>query len=1031
MNSAFFAAFAGNAPLPSELAETDIIKSALEASSHTDGLYNPQISNDVRELVRKHDRGVIQDFEIKDISYKAILGLAKHLGSILGQSHRNGLIPELLAQSIKFVKSVPAEQIYLRFEITDKKPNIPDFNPAHMCAYDADRSYGTEYLQIARRLTIYGSTSSVMANRDLGAFLESGKKKCAVLYLGTHKDEDIEFLALSHSMALDLIVTGLEGHDDIDELMAKADVILFHPEVAKLQQEAASLHVMLTEFRNKLDPDTGREIAQRLLELRTSIDNITATEIPVEYIAHITGLVDEMIADTMIQEVITLYDLDTDAAPPHSSELEYLQSAIDAIIFEPTLSTDEQAQKILTLLQARAPSLLEEGHVSSEHLKVFLDNLTTQLKDRDISLPVLLLDTPRAWGLEHSEKLADFLLLISNPEHADPIKEALKDTQSGAEVLEALDRISENTDIKNIDRLELIKTIHEALTTPSDDSARFASDLLHLMTFTHNADLISLVPSPIQSAAHTFVNDTLPAQHGLVTEGIVERINLLADDKTPKFEFSPPYTLPSVNNAAPIILPFLVQPAAQTVLLTETPEHIKGSSDPTLRDSIVSCQQAIQTPDTIRHLQNNGIEQPRSERPLAPPMVEAKALQPIGIDVAIAQTPPPDLIRVFSLQNLPDIAPSQRVIEHYLDVLSKPNPPAHDQLTDIIVRHASEQPHVLDHLSPQNKAVVAAIVARSSLEILADKIPIPHLLRQEIRQALHSTNTNKLVEVVPKVIGAIPLYKQPPELMVLNRVMHHLHAAPPSQPLQIDRGKSSSIAPAPEPQKPSHTPDVLPRPTMPLPGKPISPKLPVNDNPIVDTPSSLLPPVKSTGDSPRLKQEFEKACRITGELGCSCSIKSRQVNDPELKTVIESLKVGEETKLGNGTTIKAEDTRINNDGSPETLYSWKDGGKVVFKGTPEEIQQQIKKNADTVKETTEKYKDKFEKEPTTPIDAVPITPPHKQMAVTFIKTNEERGQLPTSKSNNVSFDESDFEPDFGDDELLKIPTHQLSGYSPK
>ncbi|MBL8642131.1 MAG: hypothetical protein JNL76_08475 [Alphaproteobacteria bacterium] len=338
MNSAIFAASADHSVLPEDLKD--------QTSNH---ILNPVVSQDVRHLITLHDEGRFQYFETTDISYKAVLDLAAYLQRTLGTSDRTGLIPELLAQAVRFIKSVPAEQVFIRLDVTEQKQKIAEFNPAHICAYDADRSYGTDYLQITRRLTIHGSTSSVMNNADLGIFLERGFRKYVILYLGTQKNDDIQYLDPAHSMALNLVLTGLEDNENPDLLQEKVHDILLHDDLSLLQTELADLQLLLTEFRNDLTPKTAQEIVERLIELPQKIESLLQTGAPVELINPLVEQAESFLTDSMIQEIIEHYNISsgnftspTDITPPGIQTLKKTAMEIKTLLRQ--LGNDPEAE---------------------------------------------------------------------------------------------------------------------------------------------------------------------------------------------------------------------------------------------------------------------------------------------------------------------------------------------------------------------------------------------------------------------------------------------------------------------------------------------------------------------------------------------------------------------------------------------------------------------------------------------------------------------------------------------------------------
>lgn len=340
MNSSIFAASADHSVLPEDVKD--------HTSNH---ILNPVVSQDVRHLITLHDEGRFQYFETTDISYKAVLDLAAYLHRTLGTSDRTGLIPELLAQAVRFIKSVPAEQVFIRLDVTEQKQKIAEFNPAHICAYDADRSYGTDYLQITRRLTIHGSTSSVMNNADLGVFLERGFKKYVILYLGTQKNDDIQYLDPIHETAINLVLTGFGENENPDTLEERAHNMVLQHDVLGLQVELADLQLLLTEFRNDLTPKTAQEIVERLIELPQKIESLLQTGAPVELINPLVEQAESFLTDSMIQEIIEHYNISsgnftspTDITPPGIQTLKKTAMEIESLLRK--LGNDPEAKTI-------------------------------------------------------------------------------------------------------------------------------------------------------------------------------------------------------------------------------------------------------------------------------------------------------------------------------------------------------------------------------------------------------------------------------------------------------------------------------------------------------------------------------------------------------------------------------------------------------------------------------------------------------------------------------------------------------------
>ena len=117
MNSAVFAINAIKSPSLADEDDATFLNSSLgpapsQAQISADGLLNFHISDDVRALIALHDRGRFSAFETKDSSYKALLNLVKYLRNTLGPRRIDGILPEVIAQAVKFVKSVPAEQVF-------------------------------------------------------------------------------------------------------------------------------------------------------------------------------------------------------------------------------------------------------------------------------------------------------------------------------------------------------------------------------------------------------------------------------------------------------------------------------------------------------------------------------------------------------------------------------------------------------------------------------------------------------------------------------------------------------------------------------------------------------------------------------------------------------------------------------------------------------------------------------------------------------------------------------------------------------
>ncbi|MDD3019961.1 MAG: hypothetical protein PHX61_03145 [Alphaproteobacteria bacterium] len=592
MNSTVFAAYAAKPVSHAGLNEGRLLDTILEKGAdkgHTDGLLNPEISKDVRTLVGMHDRGRIKSFEVKDTSYKALLSLAKYLDSILGAPRTDGLAPELLAQAVRFIKTVPAAQVFLRLEITDKKPDVPDYNPAHMCAYDADRSYGTDYLQIARRLTIHGSTSSVMNNTDLGTFLESGRKKCVVLYLGTQKNDDVQFLDPAHSLALDLVVGGIENYENLDALTEKVETLLNYPELIQLHEEVADLQILLTEFKNNLNIETGNDLVDRLTDLKNKIGHMSDNDELIDLLAPIAEMTSLMLGDELVHEILMLRDNMPETLAPIFPEIEDIHTALQSIINNPELSSEDRQSKIIALLQADLPDLLSNSDIPVDQVVTYLQHVQAMLDEKDITLTIPLIAPPQAWDYEHSERLAELLIYLQDPAQAPLIKLGLEKTPEGLEALKLLESLTEKLDLQNGFDDKLIDRIHSTLTSPDSETASLAGDLLRFINFASSPDIVAFLPIPLQFTLSNFVRDTLPAQLGLATSNISETLAKLSQGSV-SVVFNPPHTLSEYS--FPVALPFLATPPVIESLsklpLEQLPQLIDALTNPTLKEQLQS-----------------------------------------------------------------------------------------------------------------------------------------------------------------------------------------------------------------------------------------------------------------------------------------------------------------------------------------------------------------------------------------------------------------------------------------------------------
>jgi hypothetical protein len=1041
-----FAANADNTALHSSAGDVTILESALAKgaeASMSNGLLNPSVSKDVQALVDMHDHGRLQAFEVKDTSYKALLQLAQYLNKVLGKVRQNGLSPELLAQAVKFVKSVPAEQVFVRLEVTDKKPRIPDFNPSHMCAYDTERAHGTDYLQIARRLTIHGSSSSVMNNTDLGTFLERGRKKSVVLYLGTQKNDDIQFLNPAHAMALDLVVSGLEQDNDVDELFEKAEIILLHPELAELQQEAASLQILLTDFLNDLDPETGKELATRLINLQKGIESLPDVDFLVEFTTPLAELVETMLTDDMVQEVIEKYDLLAEKSTPISVQLENLQTAIDFILVDPTLSPEARVEKIIALLQVGVPSLLESSTVTNSQIIVFLENLQTTLDSKEIYLAMPLLVQPAIWDASHSGQLANLILLLSYPEQAQALKESLQETTKGLRVLEALEQLSETLDLQNIQQDILQEKIHEALTSTTAENAVTAANLLQVMVLTHNPQIVSLLPEPLQLALYSFAQGTLPAQHGLAMNGMTERLSQLTNGDDIIIDFNPPQALSTSDNSIRVF-PFLVQPVMATLpdlfSLKQVPEFLKSITDPARKKELQDQIEALQLLQAIETLRTED-----SGRPHIPASSLDALLLKIESGHDFINSIPKDTLEGAALAEIPkQVSPiiedrkgMDRVAftEHVREALLSPTPEtsslanefkniihqsSNQKATEVLLQQILKDSSFLPSLTPDKQNFVAAVVAKTTLTQVVKSHDIPATLQNEVKAALQSKHPEKMAQIVQRVLETSHAILTPKEISTLKAIAPVLaqtakyspgpSATPvsPSTSGPIRQAKRKSDEPPIKHDPPtSYRPsEARQTPSTPPKREPVRPTNPTNDNPLPET--KPISPVCPKGNAICLCDEFKNAA--------------------------EGLQVGDKKKLENGVILTAEELRVNEDGTKETIYSLKDGAKTVFKGTTTEIEEQIEANIQNVEKDTEKYKNKFESEPPPIItgETTFVLPEHQDNITVFETKVSNKDKVSSLTSNVASIDEISFEEDdFGSGESSPSFKHPPSGFTPK
>jgi hypothetical protein len=518
MGSSAFAA----AVRPRQRSDDGFDESLIHEILGGDNLQNPHISEDVRTLVDLHDHGRLPPFETKGPAYKVLLGLAEYLRKVLGTHRRTGLLPETLVQAVKFVRSVPAESVFIRFEVTDKKPQMPNFNPAHLCAYDVDRKYGSDFLQIARRLTIFGSTSTVMSNTDLGSFLESGKKKCAFLYLGTHKTDDARFLEPASQMALDLVLTGLERGESAETIETKTQILASHPEIAEIHSEAADLKILLVDFRNDLLPEKGQELLKRLDVLSQRIESLSETLEFLELLSPLEDRVREISADEMVHEIISM-NAEKDFQEPQT-EIDALEAKVHEILDNPDLLQSEKISAVMEILKERVPSLLEDSQTALKTMD-YLTHLQQEMAQSGSLLKEILIQEPKEWGETETRKLIALVRELDNPETILLLKQQIGQTPEGEKIIESLERLQATARESGENPEILIQRIGESLKTPTPENAILAADTLRVLGFAALSDTSALSSPSLQVVLNEFTRETLKAQIGLAEGNLPQRVS--------------------------------------------------------------------------------------------------------------------------------------------------------------------------------------------------------------------------------------------------------------------------------------------------------------------------------------------------------------------------------------------------------------------------------------------------------------------------------------------------------------------------
>jgi hypothetical protein len=719
------------------------------AVKSSDGLLNPKVAGDVRRLVELHDRGGVTPFESKGASWEVLLDLTRHLQTILNRGGRDGLVGEMTAQAIRFVRSVPAENIFLKFEVTNRRPDVPAYNPAHFCAYDADRSYGADYLSVTRRLTIFGSTSSVMQDHDIGLMLERGKKKCAVLYMGTQKGEDVAFLSPSGQMALDLTVSGIEHGESSDTIRRKVEVLEQFPALESVYAEVADLLVLLAEFHNDLSPDKGGELVDRLEHLSSRIKEISAeiaseNEFVSELIADIELAVHEMEFDPTVAEILEMRreDVPVDAevkteegGQEAATELTALIAEVEDVLTQGDLSAAQKQERIIALCSELVPAILKNEALAKDAI-VYLAALQKDMALDGITLPSPLMLVEAKWGEKETLQLITVLQALDDPEVLRQIKGALSDRPGGAEILASLDRLQERINVPVEDKAELVLLLQEALSNPSSpENAQIATDVLRVLNLVSDERVQGAVSLDVKEALVSFARETFSAQLDFVRSDLPEKISE-ATQGIIRPDFPPPVRemlsfLPMVGGTQAIV--------AKEFPIALTPAAVQQTfASPMVRDAVKEVLQTL-------------------------PQGEAAVKSFTAIETVLRQE-----------------QTGGRVQEKVLALLQGKSPAAIElqKSVQVLTAQILSSPEILQKMPEGTRTVLTALVLQSAAARAFRESDLPRSIQKSLRIAVEKGDTKALARLLLSVESRYAGKDVPPAVKSLLDTVRNLPGSP-------------------------------------------------------------------------------------------------------------------------------------------------------------------------------------------------------------------------------------------------------------
>lgn len=936
--------------------------------TRTASILNPLVSEDVRSLIALHDHGQLSAFEIRAPSHKALFSLSSYLRQTLGESRTRGLLPEILAQTAKFIKAVPAEHLYLRLEVTDKKPKNPTDKMVHICAYDTERAFGTDYLQIARRLTIFGTVSSVMTDTDLGTWLERGKKKCVVLSMGTQKNDDSLPLAPSLSptlsLAVDLITLGLTPENETPRsLDEKAAKIQAQPELAALHDKIAGIKILATELQNVPTPNNALTLSTQIAALESKIAPFlnpeaptTAQNLPPEILLPLTEILEtiltENLLDTPQQNQSPAPALTSTSSTPlplqDAAEIEHFKTAIAAILNDPQLLAPEKESQISDLLRNALSQMLADPTISPQIHSAFLSQLDDILHNGKNIFAARNLDPAPSPDTTDFEKISEIIVVLQDPEQSDAIKAALEHMPEGQRIFAALeqytDTITYNSDIiarvpESLPKIiaEILQNTPDFFETAGIKIAAQKTEIAGLSTDKNRlkSDEISVV---LQEILKNLAAPAIP-ENAVTGQGIFAAQN--HKDET------------SAKDQAE-------QPEQQTEQQQETEKTPPGNLDNT--DASPAAGKPSQTQDcpTQKPEQREALKPDAphaATKPPAAPKHATKILDPEPISSAIA--------------------PAANSFTK--DPTSSAKAP--------VFRTAQSQKNIADFLPAKTQPHHVPDNARKT------PTPITRPARQETPETPKGTPKETANEA-PK--NAPERATKPPEPSSHNAT----HIAAPQASLNDTKitGKAPEVTatkttesraqknndPAPSPARPQSAPPIPPHTTTPPPAQ--------NKQP--PKPAAKLRPI----------------CPATGAEICLCRT---------FETAVTALKKNETLDLGNSITLQKSSNAPSGVApyappSDAATVTVQDQGKDVVSGSWEEVKTYFKNNTKSIEDTLQKF---F----STPS---PPTSLPRQSSEFFEKQNaikafEIAAYRPSSAPQHTSSPSApaidDFDIDFGDD----------------